>query len=335
MRRLGVAALLALDALFAGGSWLGQGSSGQAIGSTPGSVFAPIGRQAGWLDLEAPRPRPITTLAEPAYVVAVAVAAGGGPAVVAVSSPYAGHGPAGADLERVDLATGAVMALVGRASERESLVASAWAPDGGGLLLERDDLSRPLPTYAGESTPRFASRIDLVAADGSGRTTLVAGGRMPAPAPDGTAVAFVRTTGDGTGLLATSSADGSTTVLVPFGRFPDIAYPRFAPAGDRVAFMAPEGFVGGADGCGALALVPCIALAHGLPWDLWMVNPDGSGLALVAQVADDDASDAWSPDGTQLFVYGGSGGFLVDAASGSTQALPYLAGYGSSAWLAD
>jgi Tol biopolymer transport system component len=323
----------ALAALVAGGLGLGQGSSGQAVGGTSGSIFAPIGRQAGWLDLEAPRPRSITTLTDPAYVVDTAIAARGGPAVVAVSSPYRGHGAAGADIERVALATGAMTPLVGRASVQESLVAPAWTPDGSGLLIERDDLARQLPSYAGEATPRFASRVDLVAADGSGRTTVVDGGRMPTPAPDGSSVAFVRTTAAGTGLVVRSDSDGSTTVLVPFGRFPDIAYPRFAPAGDRVAFIAPETFVGGGQACSAPALAACVVLAHGLPWDLWMVNRDGSGMALLAAVAGDDASDTWSPDGSQLLVYGGTGGFLVDAMSGSWQQLPYLAGYGSTAWL--
>ena len=32
-------------------------------------------------------------------------------------------------------------------------------------------------------------------------------------------------------------------------------------------------------------------------------------------------------------VYGGWGSYLVDAATGASEALPYLAGYGSVAWL--
>jgi hypothetical protein len=41
----------------------------------------------------------------------------------------------------------------------------------------------------------------------------------------------------------------------------------------------------------------------------------------------------WSPDGTQLLVYGGWGSLLIDVASGEQTALPFLAGYGSLAWL--
>jgi hypothetical protein len=50
---------------------------------------------------------------------------------------------------------------------------------------------------------------------------------------------------------------------------------------------------------------------------------------------DDDPSTAWSPDGSQVLVYGGWGSFVVDAATGSAESLPFLAGYGSVAWLPD
>ena len=43
----------------------------------------------------------------------------------------------------------------------------------------------------------------------------------------------------------------------------------------------------------------------------------------------------WAPDGSQLFVYGGWGSFVVDAASGEAESLSFLAGYGSVGWLPD
>jgi hypothetical protein len=65
------------------------------------------------------------------------------------------------------------------------------------------------------------------------------------------------------------------------------------------------------------------------------VNPDGTGAHELAEVESDDGSVVWSPDGTELLVYGGSGGFLVDATTGEYQLLSYLSGYGSIAWLSD
>jgi hypothetical protein len=136
----------------------------------------------------------------------------------------------------------------------------------------------------------------------------------------------VRSVG-GMSELVVRSASGDRE-LVPPGQFPDIAYPRFSPRGDQLAFMAAAPFIG-------RPLVPfvSVAYAHGLPWDLWLVGLDGSPPHLLAALGGDDASDAWSPDGTQLFSYSGTGSAIVDATTGETFPYPYLAGYGATAWL--
>jgi Tol biopolymer transport system component len=136
-----------------------------------------------------------------------------------------------------------------------------------------------------------------------------------------------------------SRLTGAMQPLVRPGEFPDIAHPRFSPAGDQIAFMVPEPVFDGTQppidaACDLWRLGPCVASAHGLPWNLWLVAPDGSGAHELAQVEGDDASVAWSPDGSELLVYGGGGSYLVDAGSGTFQVLPYLVGYGSIAWLA-
>ncbi len=76
-------------------------------------------------------------------------------------------------------------------------------------------------------------------------------------------------------------------------------------------------------------------MAHGFPWEAWIVNSDGSGLRQIADVLDDDPSVAWSPDGSQLLVYGGWGSFVVEPVSGNSVSLAFLAGYGSIGWLPD
>jgi hypothetical protein len=304
-----------------------------------GQVLAPVGRQVAWLALAAPRRQVLTSLDDPASVTDVAVTDTSPYAVLVVSSPFnKQQGSAGADLTRIDATSGELSPLLTRSNGQESLGSPAWWFDASGLLFERDDLSAPLPSYPGESTPRYASRIESLAADGSNRTVLIASGRIPAPSPDGASVAVVQTTAQGTGLMLWSRATGTMQALVPPGEFPDIAYPRFSPAGDQIAFMVPEPVFDGRQssldaGCGVWQLGAYLASAHGLPWNLWLVARDGSNAHELAQVEGDDASVAWSPDGSQLLVYGGGGSYLVDVDSGNFQVLAYLVGYGSIAWL--
>lgn len=303
-----------------------------------GQVLAPIGRQVGWLTLTAPRRQVLTSLDDPTYVADVAATPTSPFAVLALATPVSQQGATGAYLVRMDTASGDLSPLLTRSSPQESLAAPAWLSDASGLLFERDDLGSPLPSYPGESTPRYASRIETIAADASNRTILIPNGRMPAPSPDDASIAVVQTTSQGTGLMLWSRTSGEVQSLVPPGEFPDIAYPRFSPAGDRIAFMVPEPVFDGsqpslAAACGMLQLGPCVASAHGLPWNLWVVGRDGSNAHELADVEGDDASVAWSPDGSELLIYGGGGGYLVEAGSGTFQMLSYLVGYGSIAWL--
>jgi hypothetical protein len=64
---------------------------------------------------------------------------------------------------------------------------------------------------------------------------------------------------------------------------------------------------------------------------MWLVRTDGTGLQLFAALGADDPSITRSPDGRQLFNYGGSGSFFVDVASGESASYPFLAGYGAIA----
>jgi Tol biopolymer transport system component len=304
-----------------------------------GRVLASSRGQVAWLDLLAPRPTPLTQLVRPAYPADVAAASDGSFAVASVVSgfPSGAATPTamGGDLLIIDLHSGTTRTLLARQSESESLDRPAIWPDGSSVIYQRSNLRAAVP-MPGQAAPQYQSRIEQVNVDGSGALLLLDNARYPGPAADGSRIAFVRSTPQGSGIFSHTLGDGSDQELVAPGQFLALAYPRYSPDGRLLAFAAISLLtpIGRQAGFFDALAIPTAA-AHGFPWEAWLVNADGSGLRQIPDLIDDDPSVAWSPDGSQLLVYGGWGSYLVDAASGESAALPYLAGYGSVAWLPD
>jgi hypothetical protein len=303
-----------------------------------GRLLAIVGRQAAWLNLVAPRPQLLTSLAAPSFVMDVGAAPGLPLAVLAVVQPLeAGNSTdIGGDLVSLDLAgQGGLGRLVSRTDSGEWLGAPAWLPDGSGIVFQREDLRAGPDPYAGQGEVRYPSRVELALANDWSRGVVVESGFNPWPSPDGSEIAFIRTSPRGSTLVVRSLAGGEERTLVPFGVQPDLAYPRYSPDGQQVAFMATLPSNGSLRWPSALWFDPPTAFAHGQPWDLWLVGRDGSGVHRLAGVGADDASLAWSPDGSEIFVYGSTGARLVNVATGEATLLGYLAGFGAIAWLPD
>jgi len=300
-----------------------------------GRVLASSRGQVAWLDLLAPRPTPLTQLVRPAYPADVAAAQGSRFAVASIVSGLNNTGALGGDLLLIDLQSNTSRTLKTRESDSESLDLPALWPDGSAILYQRSNLRVVVP-MPGQAQPQYQSRIEQIDPDGSNAVLLLEDARYPAPAPDGAQFAFVRSTDQGAAMFAHSITDGADTQLVSPGQFLALAYPRFSPDGQTVAFaaislLAPIGR-SRPDPLFSL-LQTSQVLAHGFPWEVWLVSADGTSLRQIPDVQDDDPSVAWSPDGSQLLVYGGWGSYLVDASTGSASSLPFLAGYGSIAWL--
>jgi Tol biopolymer transport system component len=318
-------------------AWPGGGSA-QPQEQVPGQILAVGGRQVAWLNLEAPRDRPISRLAGASNALEVAAQPDGSHVVASVGEPFPGGNARGADLLNIDADTGDTTPLLQRADPRESFDYPAWWPDRATLLFERQDLGGQTVSPPGQEVPRYPSRIERVMADGSGRGVLLDEGRQPSAAPDGTRLVYARTRNQGAALLIWSELDGSIQTLIPEGRFADLAYPQFSPSSGQIAFVAPQSGLNGAPAehpllsLGAL-FGPAVAYAHGIPWDPWVVNADGTGLGRVAETGADEPSVGWSPDARQLFVYSGTGSFIVDANTGELTPLSYVKGYGPIVWL--
>jgi Tol biopolymer transport system component len=337
IRVAAVVAVVLVSLLAAPG--VGAQSTGAAPLPSPATaIFAPVGRQAGWLDLLAPRPRFLTHVDAPDYVSDVAVSPDARRAAIVVVRLPAGAGVAYGELMLLDLATSTTTPLAGGQDATESLGAPVWSADGSRVLFQREDVSVVGTSFAGGATVQYPSRIEQVDVDGSGRTVVIADGRQPASSQDPDKIAFVSRSERGPSLVIRSLTDSSDRTLIAAGQFGDIASPRYAPQGDRIAFMAPVGLTpmaGGKLPSGAWYAAP-LRLAHGTPWDLWVVSADGSsGPMRLAALSADDGTLSWSPDGSRVFVYGGTGSSLVDAASGEVQPLSFVTGYGATSWVAD
>jgi hypothetical protein len=100
-----------------------------------------------------------------------------------------------------------------------------------------------------------------------------------------------------------------------------------------VAFLATIPSNGSSGSLTSLHFGPEVALEHGRLWDVWIVGRDGLGMHRLANVGADYASLAWSPDGSEIFVYGSTGARLVEVANGETKLMSYLAGFGAISWL--
>src|SRR5262249_27007422 len=147
---------------------------------------------------------------------------------------------------------------------------------------------------------------------------------------------FLRSSAVGTSLRSRAVAGGDERVLVPAERFADLASPRFGPNDDRIAFVAAGPARDLADSSQnpvSTLFGPGVASAHDIPWDVWTVKSDGSDLQRVAELGADDASLAWSPDGSQMFVLASAGSFIVDL-TGNAVPLRNFQGTGGVAWVA-
>ena len=201
--------------------WPGIGAAQSDASSTSG-LLAIVGRQVAWLNLEAPRHRPVSRFPSTGNALELTAQADQSHVVVSVGGAFPGGGARGADLFNLDLTSGDMSPLLLRSDPRESLNSPAWWPDRTTLLFERQDLAGQPVGAPGQEVPRYPSRIERVMSDGSGRGIVLADGRQPSAAPDGTSLVFARTTNQGASLLVWSQADGSVRTLIPEGRFADV-----------------------------------------------------------------------------------------------------------------
>jgi dipeptidyl aminopeptidase/acylaminoacyl peptidase len=255
------------------------------------------------------------------------------------------HRVGGQDILLVSPDGGTPVAVMERGQPGEVLGSPVWHPDGS-LVYERRVLSGS----------NEAVRIER-ALPGQPGQVVTDGASFPSVSPDGALLALVRFA-DRDRLFIRPTDGGPEQVLVDRPELLSIAFPRFSPDGAWIAFtaaadpaMLPSGrdsrdTVPAAPGTagGTLARLLSLGLdlprlgantasAHGIPWDVWVVRPDGSGLRRVTSFADDDSSVAWSPDGRWLATLSTEAVHVVTLDGTETYCITNEGGYGALEWL--
>jgi Tol biopolymer transport system component len=266
----------------------------------------------------------------------------------------------GQDIYVIDLKTNANTLLVKRDEPLTFLDNPAWSADGKFLFF---DSRTPKRDARGQITGEdlFINRIEL---ESGKREQLAKDGREPAPLPDGSAVTFVSVNAStGTYETALKLVDVKTkqvrNLFTPQMGFLGVYMPRPAPDGQTIVFSAP----GGPDNAftqpgqpgaplpinptpksgsigGTLGMIGFIGLSgktadvkkHGLPYDLWIIKTDGTGLRRVTTLFEDQPMPAWSSDGSKIVFLAGQGFYTVNTDGTNLTKLSNIGGHGGFVW---
>jgi hypothetical protein len=300
-----------------------------------GRLVLPRDSGAAIVDLPSREVRPVSVLPSQGVATGVASAPDGGLLAVSRFWRRPEDRVGGQDILLVGPGGGEPRAAIERTEPGEVLGLPAWLPDGS-LVYERRLLTGASDAVRVErSLPGAPPEI---VADGAG---------WPTTSPDGRTVAMTRT-GDRDRLIVRALAGGEERVIVDTSRILSIAFPRFSPDGTWIAFTATSdpstspsatpGLVPNREGPsrqpGRTPLVGLTTVfAHGIPWDVWIVRPDGSDLRRVTAFFDDDSSAAWSPDGRWLVTLSAEALHVVALDSSANYCITSQGGYGSLDWL--
>ncbi len=198
----------------------------------------------------------------------------------------------------------------------------SWSPDGETIYAA----FQASIVVGGQAVGQETSivRVPLT----SGGQTTITRGQSPMVSPDGKTLAFLTTdTLNLSHLWLSDLAGNNAREPLANKGFTTIQAPRFSPDGQLIAFAAAGGPAPNAteppsrDVWVADLLLPSVAEADGTPMDIWVVQPDGSGLRRLTSTLDHNPFPAWSPDGRFLAVAGELNLAIVDVTAAQLRLL--------------
>jgi len=219
-----------------------------------------------------------------------------------------------------------------------------WSADGNALYIAANGVKLP---QSGPAQPTARElqivRIDLAT---NAKQPLLNDALDPSLSRDGTQLAYLKLSEDGyTMSLNVAAPDGSNSREVIGGQdFQGFYAPRFSPDGKQIIVAAIGGPQTDAQGYPIKAsapspldrllglIEPATAEAHGLPWDLWLVNSDGAGLRRLTSFYEDLPMAAFAPDGKQIAAIGLGGIYLMEADGSRLRRIDPVGDHGGLDW---
>ena len=196
----------------------------------------------------------------------------------------------------------------------------AWSADGQAIYYAHD-----LPIFDANKYTGDTLSVDRVGvATGKGQV-VVKGAIYPTTSRSGSLAWVTYDVNTSAFQLQVGAADGSNghTVLTEKD-FQGIYSPRLSPDGTTLVFagsgrtsskVASVG-VGTRLAAALNPLLPSSAEAHGLPWDPWVIDVDGSGFKKIMNLGSDEQALTWSPDGHDIAMANLSSTYLMRADGG-------------------
>jgi Tol biopolymer transport system component len=287
-----------------------------AVKQAPGRLL--FDRSGSWWTYEpsTQQKQEIHSFPEQSFPATPAVAPDG--KTVAFSVFSFGKGPSdpayGTDLYLMNADGTEPRVLLAHKEPAETLTDPAWSADGGTIYFTR-------------RSPQGDYRIERVRLDGSERQVVVEAAQNPTLSADGQHLAYISFTSvsQPTQLIVAGIDGGNPRLVLKDLGFQSVTAPRFAPTGNRLVFAGVPANAASPSAKRSWRFDPLAwarprtALAHGVPWDLWMINADGSELRQLTKIQEDFPIPTWSPDGAWIGFKGEMGLYIVDVAGGQVR----------------
>jgi Tol biopolymer transport system component len=269
-------------------------------------------------------------------------------------SSFTKDGQVQSQIRVIDVETKADRVLVSPQDLKITVDLPAYSPDGRDVYI-----TQIIPV--GQGSQR--TEIDIVSASGGSLTKVMDDGFEAVLSPDGKKMTFQRidfTTY--TASLWVANVDGSgARQLLDKDSFAAVFGMRFSPDMQTIVFAASgpakkklPGVVANVGNSRQRFATPQVLIclckswgrgragtssaqniswdAHGLPWDLWLVNLDGTKFERLTSIGADSPVPVWSTDGKYIAFFEATGIYLLDRDNKTIYSVSGIGGYGGFDW---